>query len=67
MDGGLIGEGREFKNGDNRPVFAGYSSVNSISRPSIPEIYRSLFSGQIIRPEMESSDRRVRNTVETLL
>jgi hypothetical protein len=46
MDGGLIGEGREFKNGDNRPVFAGYSSVNSISRPSIPGIYRSPFSGQ---------------------
>ena len=46
MDNGFIGEGRELKSDDNRPVFTGYSSGYSISHPSIPGIYRSPFFGQ---------------------
>jgi hypothetical protein len=46
MDNGFTGEGGELKTDDNSPVFTGYSSGHSISRLSIPGIYRSPFSGR---------------------
>jgi len=67
MDNGFTGEGRELKSDDNRPVFAGYSSGIRLATPLFLEFIVARSLASIIRPEMESSDRRVRNTVETLL
>ena len=67
MDNGFIGEGRELKINDNRPVFTDYSSVNRLATPLFLEFIVARSLARSIRPEMESSDRRVRDTVETLL
>jgi hypothetical protein len=67
MDNGFIGEGRELKINDNRPVITDYSSFNRLATPLFLEFIVARSLATRIRQKIESSDRRVRNTVETLL
>jgi len=67
MDNGFTGEGRELNTDDNRPVFTGYSSGTRLATSLFLKFIVARSLAGLIRPEMESSDRRVRNTVETLL
>ncbi len=67
MDNGFTGEGRELKIDDNRSVFAGYSLAIRLATPLFLEFIVARSLARISRPAMESSDRRVRNTVETSL